>query len=306
MTLRHIDRPSETLRRLFVRHVTRYSYDRPVTRSLHRLHLTPIDDRHQRVVTHSLSVDPQVAARHFDDAFGNATTTFELSEPYSELVVKAESLVELSDVDPFEFARTPGVPSEFPLAWLPAERVMLSPYITPPELPEAQLRELYDYALSFAHRNQKNLLETLFDVNLTLFREYRYVPGATTLQTTAYDVLTAKAGVCQDFTGLFVCLARLLGVPARYVCGYVYTGNTGTGRAGSDATHAWVELYVPNVGWKAFDPTNGVLPTTDHVRLAYGRAFPDATPTAGTLFSPATETLSTEVEVVDESNRAAA
>src|SRR6185369_4958985 len=114
-----------------------------------------------------------------------------------------------------EFARKRGVPSEFPLAWLPAERVMLSPYLTPPELPDAQLRDLYDYALSFAQRNEKDLLETLFDVNLTLFRDYSYAPGTTTLQTTPFEVFTAKAGVCQDFTGLFVCLARLLGVPAR-------------------------------------------------------------------------------------------
>jgi hypothetical protein len=77
-------------------------------------------------------------------------------------------------------------------------------------------------------------------------------------------------------------VARLLGVPARYVCGYIYTGNTGTTRASSDETHAWIELYIPHIGWKGFDPTNGVLPQTDHVRVAVGRHYRDATPTAGT------------------------
>src|SRR5437762_4225111 len=98
-------------------------------------------------------------------------------------------------------------------------------------------------------------------------------------------------------------MARLLGVPARYVCGYVFTGNRGENRAQSNASHAWLEVYIPSVGWKAFDPTNGVLPTTDHVRVAYGRHYRDATPTAGTIYgSNAHETMSVDVEV-DEVDR---
>jgi len=92
-------------------------------------------------------------------------------------------------------------------------------------------------------------------------------------------------------------MARLLGIPARYVCGYIYTGNQQGARAQSDASHAWLQLYIPNVGWKGFDPTNGVLQTTDHVRVAYGRHYRDATPTAGTLYTPAQETMSIQVEV---------
>ncbi|HVU00700.1 MAG TPA: transglutaminase family protein [Polyangiaceae bacterium] len=306
MTLRRIDRTTEQVRRLRVKHATRYAYDRPVERSLHQLRLTPIEDRFQRIVTHALRVEPAVRAHQLEDPFGNSTTTFSLETPYVELVVTAESTVDLSDVDPFEFARSPAAPAEFPLAWLPAERVMLAAYLTPPELPEAQIGTLYEYALSFAQRNDRNLLETLFDLNLTLFREYRYAPGSTTLSTTAFDVLTTRQGVCQDFAGLFICLARLLGIPARYVCGYVFTGNVATDRPTSDATHAWVELYLPNVGWKGFDPTNGILPATDHVRVARGRTYQDATPTSGTLFSPASETLSTEVEVADDTRGAEA
>ena len=121
----------------------------------------------------------------------------------------------------------------------------------------------------------------------------------TNAATTAFDVLCNRAGVCQDFTNLFICMARLLGIPARYVWGYLYTGNVGEGRARSDATHAWVQLYVPNVGWKDFDPTNGVLPRTDHVRVGYGRNYRDPAPISGTLFSTAKETLQVDVEVRD-------
>jgi transglutaminase-like putative cysteine protease len=177
---------------------------------------------------------------------------------------------------------------------------MLTPYLMADELPEPQIRELSDYARSFVDRNDGDLLEALFDVNLTLFREYEYAPGTTNLKTTAFDVYSSKSGVCQDFAGLFINLARLLGVPSRYVCGYIYTGNCGESRTGSDATHAWVELYLPMIGWKGFDPTNGVLPTTDHVRVARGRAWPDTAPTSGTIYAPAVETMTTDVEVVDE------
>jgi transglutaminase-like putative cysteine protease len=182
---------------------------------------------------------------------------------------------------------------------MPWEQMMLKPYLMPEELPETQLQEIYDYAMGFAQRNQSDLMETLFNINLTLFREYEYAPGSTTLRTTPYDVFVGRKGVCQDFANLFITMARLLGLPARYVCGYLYTGNTGESRARSDATHAWVELYIPNVGWRDFDPTNGVLPWKDHVRVAYGRHYRDATPTAGTIYSPSQESMMIDVEVAD-------
>jgi transglutaminase-like putative cysteine protease len=209
-----------------------------------------------------------------------------------------ESAVELLDVDPFAFAKLPIRPS-FPLFWMPWERKMLDPYLQPAELPDTQLQELFDYAMSFVERNNHDLMETLFAINLTLFREYPYVPGSTGLETTPYEVFTTKKGVCQDFANLFICLARLLLIPARYVYGYIYTGNRGEHRAQSDASHAWVQVYIPNIGWKGFDPTNGILPRTDHIRVGYGRHYRDTAPTSGTLYTPANETLTIEVEVTN-------
>jgi transglutaminase-like putative cysteine protease len=286
-------------RRLRIRHTTHYAYDKPVERSVHRLHLRPVDDWRQNLLLYELTVKPTAQVVEYEDVFGNWSQRFEMNEPYTELRVTAESLVELVDVDPFAFARLPIRPPSWPLVWMPWERTMLAPYLTPEELPDTQLRELYDYGMQFVTRNNGDLMETLFAINLSLFRDYRYVPGCTDLGTTAYQVYITRSGVCQDFTNLFITLARLLGVPARYVCGYIHTGNAGETRAGSDATHAWVELYIPNIGWKGFDPTNGVLPQTDHVRVAVGRHYRDATPTAGTLYSRANETMRVDVEVTD-------
>jgi transglutaminase-like putative cysteine protease len=285
-------------RRLSVKHVTRYRYDGPIQRSKHCLHLRPIDDVHQRVQSYRLSIVPDVPIVEFEDVFGNWASRFEINQPYKELLVAAESTIALSGVDPFAFAQGPIRPS-FPLVWMPWEHMMLFPYLAPVELPETQLRELYDYAMSFVESNHHDLMETLFAINLSLYRNYRFFPGSTRLETTPYEVFTSKKGVCQDFANLFICMARLLGIPARYVCGYVYTGNNGAARNQSDASHAWLQLYIPNVGWKGFDPTNGVLASTNHIRVAYGRHYRDVTPTAGTLYSSAHETMAIDVQVVE-------
>lgn len=292
------DIKSATVRILSVRHRTVYTYDRPIERSIQRLMLRPIHDWKQKVVRYKLSVTPEAPMAEFEDVFGNWATRVEIQTPYTELTICAESVVELLDVDPFGFASMPIRP-QFPLPWMPWERKMLEPYLNSIELPETQLKELYDYAMSFVEGNNRDLIETLFAINLTIFREYAYVPGSTTLSTTPYDVFVNKKGVCQDFANLFICLARLLNIPARYVCGYLFTGNTGPSRASSDASHAWVQLYIPNVGWKAFDPTNGVLPQTDHLRVSHGRHFRDVTPTQGTLFTMANEMMKIDVEVKD-------
>jgi transglutaminase-like putative cysteine protease len=207
--------------------------------------------------------------------------------------------VEVLDVDPFDFARSLTPRPTFPLVWMPWELKMLQPYLTPQEIPDTQLKEIYDYAMSFANDNKNDVLETLFAINLALFRQYQYVPGCTNLATTAFDVLSTKRGVCQDFSNLFITMARMLLIPARYVCGYIYTGNTGETRAQSDASHAWVQLYIPNVGWKGFDPTNGILTHQDHVRVGVGRNYRDVSPVTGTLYSPASESMRIDVEVAD-------
>ncbi len=287
---------SDVRRQFAVKHSTRFRYSQPIQHSSHCVHLRPIDDIHQRVSADCLSIVPEVPITDFEDVFGNWANRFEIDKPYLDLTLTANSTVILSSVDLFAFAQRP-IRSSFPLVWMPWEHTMLSPYLAPLELPETQLREIYDYAMSFVQRNNLDLMETLFDMNLTLFREYKYVPGSTGLETTPYEVLTSKKGVCQDFANLFICMARLLGIPARYVCGYVYTGTSGP--QSKNASHAWLQLYIPNVGWKGFDPTNGVLANTNHIRVAYGRHYRDVAPTSGTLYSSASETMSIDVQVAE-------
>ncbi|HLX61444.1 MAG TPA: transglutaminase family protein [Planctomycetota bacterium] len=285
------------MRTLHIKHVTAYRYDQPVNKSVHRLHLRPVHDFKQSLREHELKVSVENTPLDYEDVFGNATTLVQIAKTYTELTIESNSTVEIKDTDPFAFARVP-IKRTFPLAWMPWEQTMLAPYLQPIELPDTQLEELFEYAMSFVQRCSGDLMETLFAINLALNHEYVYTPGSTTVDTTPFDVFQTRKGVCQDFANLFICLARLLGLPARYVCGYIFTGNS-PAKVGSDATHAWLELYIPKVGWKAFDPTNGVLPNTDHVRVAYGRHYLDASPTSGTIYCNANESLQVSVEVAD-------
>lgn len=297
-THRRQNRPTRAEpKQLRVRHRTVYRYKNPVERSVHLLRLVPMHDRLQRVRESELTASVEGHQRDFEDVFGNQTRRLQLETPFHELAIEASSLVELLDTDPFSF-RSLRVGSSIPLVWMPWQQQLLNPYLLPPELPETELVELTEYAMSFVERNDYDLLDTLMDLNATLFKEYRYSQGITTLATTAFNVYQQRCGVCQDFANLFICLARLLGVPARYTCGYVYAGPTNPNQRMAEASHAWVQVYLPEVGWKGFDPTNGTMTQTDHVRVAVGRNYSDATPTSGTLYAGGgNETLEVFVRV---------
>ncbi len=297
-------RPAATQpKKLSVSHRTVYTYAHPVERSTHVLRLVPYHDHYQSLLSHQLSVTVDGEPldfgqrRGYEDVFGNRARRILIERPYSELAIEARSTVEVLDTDPFGY-RPIHDRSTIPLVWMPWQRQVLEPFLLPPELAESELQELTDYAMSFAKRNDFDLLETLLDLNSSIHREYEYKPAATNVLTTAFEIYASRRGVCQDFTNLFICLARLLGVPARYVCGYIYTGPKNPNQLQSEASHAWLQVYLPEVGWKGFDPTNGILTQADHVRVAVGRNYVDATPTSGTIYvGGGTETLAVDVRV---------
>ncbi|HEY1816261.1 MAG TPA: class II glutamine amidotransferase [Kofleriaceae bacterium] len=264
-------------------HRTVYRYTQPIERSQHVFRLTPFHDRTQNVISHELSCSVAGQVRDYEDVFGNLVRRLVVESPFTELAIEARTTVEVLDTDPLGFGPL-RVSQTIPLVWMPWQRQVLDPFLLPPELPETQLAELAEYAMSFVKRNDYDLLDTLLDINLSIKREYAYIQGSTTISTTPFEVYASRKGVCQDFANLMICLARLLGVPARYVCGYIYTGPKADNPKQSEASHAWVQCYLPQIGWKGFDPTNGILTQTEHVRVAVGRNYTDATPTSGTIF----------------------
>lgn len=279
---------------LRVEHETVYRYEEAVELSTHVFRLHPVHDARQEVLDYQLEISPPGAGRRAEDVFGNQVLNFKLERPYEELWIRATSRVRIRPEPPAD----PFVRSTIPLVWMPWQRQMMMPYLLPHELPETQLRALSEYAQSFVERNDRDLIETLDDLNQSIYRDFAYVPGSTMLETSPFTVFVRREGVCQDFANLFICLCQLLNVPARYRVGYIYTGADYENQIQSEASHAWAEVYLPNVGWRGYDPTNGVRANLDHVRVAHGRNYREATPTSGTLFKGgAGEKLETRVRV---------
>ncbi len=285
-----------------VTHATTYEYTIPVEHSTHQFRLQPIDDSIQEVVRSSLSISSPSEEILYEDVFGNQAINCSINVPYTRLTIEAASVVKVYATQ-LDDHSLPGRRSSIPLVWMPWQRQMMMPYLLPSELPEAQLLELTEYAMSFVERNDHHLIKTMEDLNQSIYRDFKYMPGTTSLNTTPFQVYTSRQGVCQDFANLFICLARLLSVPARYRMGYIYTGANYANKIQSDASHAWAEVYLPKVGWRGFDPTNGCLVAQDHVRVACGRNYRDATPTAGTIYrGGGIETLSIDVKVREIQN----
>lgn len=273
---------SKIKRKLALTHQTIYTYSNYVEYSTHTLKLRPSHGEGQNLVDYKFTLSEDVELLKYEDVFGNYAMHFTLNHSYQKLEILSEAVV---DIHPryIDFS-LPLRQFSIPLFWTPWQRQMMSPYLLPVELPETELQELSDYAMSFVERNHYHLLETILNINDTIFSDYKYISGSTTLQTTAYQVFSMRQGVCQDFANLFICLARLLNIPARYRAGYIYAGKNYDNKIQSDATHAWVELYLPYIGWMGFDPTNGALVGEDHILVACGRNYIDATPTGGTIY----------------------
>jgi transglutaminase-like putative cysteine protease/predicted glutamine amidotransferase len=296
-----VQRPGETAapgpRLLDVVHETHYGYTEPVERSSHRLLLRPLEDRWQELVSYEIEVDPPGVATEYDDVFGNLASHLELLRPYESLLIRTRSRVRVQQA-PRLAERLGEQRLSLPLMWMPWQRQMLQAYLLPPELPESQLQEISEFAMSFVERNDHDLVGTLVDMNDTIYRDFEYVSASTNIATTPFEVFESRRGVCQDFANLMICMARILQVPARYRMGYIFTGADYKNKVQSEASHAWAELYVPRMGWHGFDPTNGREIGSEHVRVACGRDYRDATPTSGTIYrGGGVETLTVSVRV---------
>lgn len=269
--------------KLQVSHETFYQYDYPVNSSKNFLRLFPVTDNNQKILSHNISVSTDCHSEVFTDVFDNRVCFLEINKPFKELSIKMESVVIVAPVKPIIESKS--FRQTYPLVWLPWQRQMMLSYLLPPELPEFQLSTLTEYALSFVEHNDYKIIDILNDINTTIYNEYMYVSGLTDLSTTPFELFQHRKGVCQDFANLFICLARLLNIPARYRSGYIYMGDNHENTFQSASSHAWVEVYLPWLGWLGYDPTNGYLASTDHIRMACGRNYFDAAPISGTVFA---------------------
>jgi transglutaminase-like putative cysteine protease len=283
-----------------VRHETRYDYGAPVDLGFHLLRMTPRVTGHQTLGAHRLTITPQPARLdRFTDHFGNEThyVAIETAHDHFTAMVEAEVSVGGGDTEQreapgWECIREGMQGDGLPASPEAAEFLHASPLAAIGD-------EATGYAaLSFAAG--RPIVEGLRDLTARIRRDFAYRPKQTDISTQVSEVLRLRAGVCQDFTHVMIAGLRGLGLPARYVSGYIRSRPKDASQLiGADASHAWVSAWCGAVlGWIEFDPTNDLVVADQHVVVAYGRDFSDVTPLRGVILGGGKHSLHVAVSVL--------
>jgi transglutaminase-like putative cysteine protease len=259
-----------------VRHFTRFRYEPAVRESVMEVRMQPRTDARQRCLSFSLEVSPRANMMMYRDFFGNAVHHFDIPGQHELIEVAARAVV---DVLPPLATQAGAVGDWRELDARVAlgdywEMMLPSHYARPTELLD-KLREKLDL------KRRGNPLELLRELNTEMYEFFEYAPNTTKVDSPIDEALESRQGVCQDFAHIMIALVRQLKIPCRYVGGYLFHEDSAKDRSPAGATHAWVEAYLGELGWVAFDPTNNLPRCERHVRVAIGRDYADVPPTRG-------------------------
>lgn len=277
-----------------IRHITRFRYTGPVRETVMELRMQPRSEGAQAVRNFQIVTLPRAQLFAYTDHFGNAVYHFNVLREHSQLRMDVQSVVEVNP------ARA--LPSQ-------ADALEWSRYN-----PLNMRAEHYDFLgqSEFAHASpnlqefctsrgvekpEGNALSALKHLNTVIYDAFEYQPGVTEVHSPIDHALESGRGVCQDFAHIMIAIVRSWGIPARYVSGYLFHRRQDNVRSSSDATHAWVEAWLPSFGWVGFDPTNNVMAAERHIRVAVGRDYADVPPARGTFKGEAGSELSVAVNV---------
>lgn len=293
--------PGTSIAHYRVVHQTRYTYQSVVTLSQQYLHMSPRSFAYQDVLSHEVQIEPGPAeSSDSADYFGNCTTSITITAPHQELLVHAEftvavrarhSLAAISTAKPWETVRDGLGQLQTDGALEPMHFLYASPHVI-------CSIELAKYALISYVPNRPHL-DAALDLTKRIYDDFEFDGEATEISTPLKQVLSNRRGVCQDFAQLMIGCLRSIGLPARYVSGYILTHPPeGQPRLiGADASHAWVSVFCPELGWVDFDPTNGCLVQHEHITLGWGRDFSDVTPMRGIVLGGGKHSLQVNVTV---------
>lgn len=284
-----------------VTHATKYAYTEPVSLCHNLVHLRPRVAPRQKCHHSHLLVQPEPRAlQYHHDYFGNPIALFTIQEPHKKLSITVKHRLEVSAPAVIDVHATPPWESvRDALRSEHAPEMLAAAQFTFDSLYVPRHADLAAYAApSFAPR--RPLLDAVMDLIGRIHKEFRYDAKATTLATPLAEVLRQRRGVCQDFAHLAIGCLRSFGLAARYVSGYLQT-RVPAGRerlVGADASHAWLAVYCPSVGWIDFDPTNNLIPSEQHLTIAWGRDYDDISPVKGVILGGGSHTMSIAVDVV--------
>ena len=276
-----------------IKHITRYQYASQVIDCANQIMLYPIQDTNQVLKKHELQISHKPDIEEFIDYFGNKIGIFSVIQPITELTIESDIEIEIA-------------PAVFPELNYSVQEQWDQLSVSREQFPYMDFMMLEN----FQHENEvMNVIKQLVDKSLSpfdtaqllskyVYDNFEYRKGVTTVETEAGEIWKLKAGVCQDFAHILLVMLRMVGIPARYVSGYICPKNHEL--RGEGATHAWVEVCVPFYGWMGLDPTNNCIASDRHVRLAIGRHFTDCTPVKGTYKGSSEHTLEVSVVIENE------
>jgi len=273
-----------------IKHITRYIYPSPVIDSANQVMLFPMNDTQQEIKKHDLIITHQPSVEIFTDYFGNKVGIFSIIKPHRELTI--ESVIEMvtheiqlpdnSIAAASQWEELSNTREQFPYM----DFMLLEKFESQEEI-SAVVKSLMNESITpFAVAE----LMSAF-----VYNTFEYKKGITNVETKVDEIWKFKAGVCQDFAHVLLVMLRIVGIPARYVSGYICPKDHEL--RGEGATHAWVEAYIPFHGWIGLDPTNNCIASDRHVRLAIGKSFTDCTPVKGTYKGSSEHILEVSVTI---------
>jgi transglutaminase-like putative cysteine protease len=275
-----------------VRHRTTFRYMSPVRESVMEVRMQPRSDANQRCLTFDLAVTPTARILSYRDSWGNSVHHFDIPSAHSELTLMAQGLVELQPLPSLDQLEAGGWDDLDAQVMAEDFWDMLAPsYFARPS------PMLLDLAKELGVQRRGKPLDVVREINDAIMAKFQYVPNSTKVDSPIEEAISRRQGVCQDFAHITITLIRKLGIPCRYVSGYLSQRSAEKPDSMESASHAWLEAWLPGPGWIGFDPTNRLMTGEHHIRVAIGRDYADVPPTKGVFKGDADSELAVAVRV---------
>jgi transglutaminase-like putative cysteine protease len=276
-----------------IRHITRFTYDAPIRESVMEIRMQPRTELAQRCLRFDLATQPRAHVSWYVDLMGNFVHHFDIPSEHTELTVTAQAIVEfVGDND----LMTPATTSIE--AWTEIDAAAKTADAWEMVRPSTFVREtplLQQFAENLDVDRGTDPGTVVLALAHAVHQSFEYKTASTRVDSPIDEALASRKGVCQDFAHILIALLRRVGIPARYVSGYLF--HSRGDRSSEGATHAWVEAWLPGAGWVGVDPTSNMLAGERHVRVAIGRDYADVAPTRGVYKGAAAGTLAVAVHV---------
>lgn len=278
-----------------IHHLTRLRYSSPIRENVVEVRMQPRTEGGQRGLSFNLSPKPHAQIFAYRDHLGNQVHHFSIPKKHTQLTITAKTTVELT--------HSPTLPDSLPHdTWAEIDQLKLTRLYWDMVAPSQFAHPtplLHEFVQTLALSRSADPLTVLRQLNSQLYECFDYKPEATNVDSPIDEALSNRQGVCQDFSHIMIALVRHLGIPCRYVSGYLYhhPDQAVADRSAEGATHAWVETFLPSLGWVGFDPTNNLIVDNRHIRVAVGRDYADVPPNRGVFKGDAKSELTVLVRV---------